>query len=265
MSKATTTRSSRRLFAEHITRWSRRREAERQRLRGGGPGAGARRPGHRGAVVTTTPTTAAGQELRAHLEIVRPVEPQEDRIVPLRFNPTEYQVSKSNTFSEIPIPGLETPLLQYVRGGSEMLTLEALVDTSDTLADVRERYVEPAARADVARTPRSTPRRSSASSGTARSSPACWRASASPTCCSLPTGCRCGPGSACRSSSTGRRPCRPRSRHAARRRWRRATWCAAATRSAASPTPSTATRRDGARWPAPTASSTHARWSPAGS
>jgi Contractile injection system tube protein/LysM domain len=92
-------------------------------------------------VVTTTPTTAAGQEPRAHLEIVRPVEPQEEPIVPLRFNPTEYQVSKSNTFSEIPIPGLETPLLQYVRGGSEMLTLEALVDTSDTLVDVRERYV----------------------------------------------------------------------------------------------------------------------------
>lgn len=91
--------------------------------------------------MTATPVTAAAQELRARLEIVRPEEPPEDRVVPLRFNPTEYQISKSNTFSEIPIPGLETPLIQYVRGGSEVLTVEALVDTSDTLDDVRERYV----------------------------------------------------------------------------------------------------------------------------
>jgi hypothetical protein len=91
--------------------------------------------------VTTTPVTSAAQELRAHLEIVRPVEPEENRVVPLCFNPTEYQISKSNTFSEIPIPGLENPLIQYVRGGSEVLTLEALVDTSHTLDDVRERYV----------------------------------------------------------------------------------------------------------------------------
>jgi hypothetical protein len=89
--------------------------------------------------VSITPASAAAQALRAQLQIVRPADPNP---IPLCFNPTEYQVSKANTFAEIPIPGLETPLIQYVRGDSEKLSLEALVDTSDTLDDVRVLYVE---------------------------------------------------------------------------------------------------------------------------
>lgn len=91
----------------------------------------------------TAPVPAAGQGLaRAHLEIVRPraADDVASRI-PLRFNPTDFKISKANTFAEIGIPGLETPPVQYVRGGSETLTLEALVDTTDTLEDVRVRYV----------------------------------------------------------------------------------------------------------------------------
>jgi len=86
-----------------------------------------------------TPIGAAAQAVRAHLQIVRPADPAP---IPLHFNPAEYQVSKANIFAEIPIPGLETPLIQYVRGDSEKLSLEALVDTSDTLADVRVTYVQ---------------------------------------------------------------------------------------------------------------------------
>jgi hypothetical protein len=89
--------------------------------------------------VTITPAESAAQGVRAHLEILRPA--GQERI-PLCFNPTEYQLSKANMFAEIPIPGLETPLIQYVRGDSEKLSLEALVDTSLTLEDVRVRYVE---------------------------------------------------------------------------------------------------------------------------
>src|SRR5262249_21968372 len=44
--------------------------------------------------------------------------------------------------AEITIPGLEAPPIQYVRGGSETLSLQALVDTSDTVEDVRTRYVD---------------------------------------------------------------------------------------------------------------------------
>ncbi len=89
----------------------------------------------------TTPVRLAGDGLvRAYLEIE---EPQvDDPVVPLRFNPTEYQVSKSNNFAEIAIPGLESPPIQYVRGAAETLTAEFLVDTSDTLEDVREKYVD---------------------------------------------------------------------------------------------------------------------------
>jgi len=92
----------------------------------------------------TGPAVAAGRGVAmARLEIVRPeIADERARRIPLRFNPSDYKLSKANTFAEIPIPGLETPPIQYVRGGSETLTLEALVDTSDTLEDVRERYVE---------------------------------------------------------------------------------------------------------------------------
>jgi len=64
-----------------------------------------------------------------------------DNVIDFRFNPTEYQLQKSNSFSEIPIPGLESPPIQFVRGNSEKLTVELLADTSDTLKDVREVYV----------------------------------------------------------------------------------------------------------------------------
>jgi len=93
--------------------------------------------------VSITPVSFAGQGALARLEILRPVIADErQRRIPLRFNPTDYKLSKSNTFAEITIPGLETPPLQYVRGGSETLTVQALVDTSDTLDNVRTSYVD---------------------------------------------------------------------------------------------------------------------------
>ncbi|MEV4319029.1 LysM peptidoglycan-binding domain-containing protein [Actinocrispum sp. NPDC049592] len=93
--------------------------------------------------MSITPVTFARQGAAlARLEIVRPVIADErQRRIPLRFNPTDYKLSKSNTFAEITIPGLETPPIQYVRGGSETLTVQALVDTSDTLENVRTKYV----------------------------------------------------------------------------------------------------------------------------
>jgi nucleoid-associated protein YgaU len=90
--------------------------------------------------MTVTPIDAAGQEFAdAMLEIVEP--PVDDPIVPLKFNPTEYQLNKANTFAEIPIPGLESPPLQWIRGGAETLAMELLVDTTATLEDVGEKYV----------------------------------------------------------------------------------------------------------------------------
>ena len=93
--------------------------------------------------MSATPVSSAAQGALARLEILRPVIADERlRRIPLRFNPTDYKLSKSNTFAEITIPGLEAPPLQYVRGTSETLTVQALVDTSDTLDNVRTSYVD---------------------------------------------------------------------------------------------------------------------------
>jgi len=90
--------------------------------------------------MTLTPILAAAQSLvAAHLRIIEP--PVDDPLIPLRFNPTEYKISKANNFAEIEIPGLESPPLQFVRGGAETLTVDFLLDTSDSLEDVRKRYV----------------------------------------------------------------------------------------------------------------------------
>ena len=33
----------------------------------------------------------------------------------VQFNPTEYSLSKSNQFAEVAIPGLDSPVVQFVR------------------------------------------------------------------------------------------------------------------------------------------------------
>src|ERR1700693_5139970 len=100
----------------------------------------ARRPAGTGLSPMLSPVQLAGQSLvQAYLEIVAPNLP--DPVIPLRFNPTEYQLQKANNFAEIAIPGLESPPIQFVRGAAEKLTAELLGDTSHTLVDVRLAYV----------------------------------------------------------------------------------------------------------------------------
>jgi hypothetical protein len=88
----------------------------------------------------STPISSAAQSLEKAKLIIDSPKGGED-VIDFRFNPTEYQLQKSNNFSEIPIPGLESPPIQFVRGNSEKLTVELLADTSDTLKDVRTEYV----------------------------------------------------------------------------------------------------------------------------
>lgn len=89
-----------------------------------------------------SPATMAGQGLkRAYLEILVPT--VKNPIIPLRFNPTEYKLEKKNQFAEIAVPGLSSPLIQWVRGEGERLTAELLADTSDTLEDVGVKFVLP--------------------------------------------------------------------------------------------------------------------------
>lgn len=62
--------------------------------------------------------------------------------IKLRFNPTTYVLTKANEYSAITIPGLQTPPIQFIRGGDEKLTFDALLDTTDTQKDVRKEYVK---------------------------------------------------------------------------------------------------------------------------
>ena len=67
------------------------------------------------------------------------------------FNPTEYSLDKETTFSEVAIPGLDAPVLQYVRGNGDKMTFELFLDATDCMTDgvvpsdesVREQFVRP--------------------------------------------------------------------------------------------------------------------------
>jgi LysM repeat protein len=45
------------------------------------------------------------------------------------FNPEQYSIEKSNQFATQPIPGLDSPVIQFVRGDSEILNLDLFFDT----------------------------------------------------------------------------------------------------------------------------------------
>ncbi len=55
------------------------------------------------------------------------------------FNPTQYQLSESNQFAEIAVPGLDSPPLQFVRGAARTLSMQLFFDTYDpVLPDVAQ-------------------------------------------------------------------------------------------------------------------------------
>ena len=52
-------------------------------------------------------------------------------IIPVEFNPTEYTLNKGAQIAEIAIPGIDSPILQFIRGQNEKLTLDLFYDTTD--------------------------------------------------------------------------------------------------------------------------------------
>ena len=48
--------------------------------------------------------------------------------VEVLFNPTEYSVDEGAHYADLPVPGLQTPILQFVRGESGSLSLELFLD-----------------------------------------------------------------------------------------------------------------------------------------
>ena len=51
-----------------------------------------------------------------------------DKVIPVLFNPTEYTFERSNTYKATPVPGLGTPLLQFVNGECDHLSMELFLD-----------------------------------------------------------------------------------------------------------------------------------------
>src|SRR5271169_1063038 len=52
-------------------------------------------------------------------------------LVPVQCNPTEISFSKGVQIAEIAIPGLASPLLQFVRGQDETVTMDLFFDTTE--------------------------------------------------------------------------------------------------------------------------------------
>jgi hypothetical protein len=50
------------------------------------------------------------------------------RPITVLFNPTEYTFERSNSFKATPVPGLITPLVQFVNGESDRLSMDLFLD-----------------------------------------------------------------------------------------------------------------------------------------
>ncbi|MCE8427098.1 MAG: LysM peptidoglycan-binding domain-containing protein [Candidatus Methanoperedens sp.] len=58
--------------------------------------------------------------------------------IEILYFPPEYSYEKSNSFSEISVPGLESPYLQFTKGNSASISLEVFYDTYESGVDVRK-------------------------------------------------------------------------------------------------------------------------------
>jgi hypothetical protein len=52
------------------------------------------------------------------------------------FNPTDLSVDRSSHYASMPVPGLAMPILQYIRGESDVLSLDLFLDRTDEGSDV---------------------------------------------------------------------------------------------------------------------------------
>ena len=70
--------------------------------------------------------------------VIEPESPPGAQEIVVLFNPTNYGLDKANTFDEVGVPGLGSPLIQFVRGGAQTLTMDLFFDTYEAGRDVRE-------------------------------------------------------------------------------------------------------------------------------
>ena len=58
--------------------------------------------------------------------------------VEVMFNPTDYGIDRGANYAELDVPGLKTPILQFVRGEAQTLSLTLFLDGSDARKPVNE-------------------------------------------------------------------------------------------------------------------------------
>ena len=66
------------------------------------------------------------------------ITPAGKNAIDVLFNPTQYGIDKGNQIAEAGIPGLEAPILQYVRGNTRTLSMDLFFDTYEEQRDVRD-------------------------------------------------------------------------------------------------------------------------------
>lgn len=68
------------------------------------------------AMIEIRPEDRGGNNLPAQIEV--------------QFNPKEYTLNKGAQIAEIAIPGIDSPILQFIRGQNEKLTLDLFFDST---------------------------------------------------------------------------------------------------------------------------------------
>jgi LysM repeat protein len=71
------------------------------------------------------------------LERVQILNEQTGQKFHVMFNPEEYSLNQDNNYASQAVPGLQSPLLQFVHGNLRTLDMELLFDTFETQQDVR--------------------------------------------------------------------------------------------------------------------------------
>jgi nucleoid-associated protein YgaU len=53
---------------------------------------------------------------------------EKGKVITVLFNPTEYSIDRSNSYKATPIPGLTSPILHFVNGEADQLSMELFLD-----------------------------------------------------------------------------------------------------------------------------------------
>jgi Contractile injection system tube protein/LysM domain len=53
-------------------------------------------------------------------------------VTQVMFNPTEYDIDRGANYAELDVPGLSTPILQFIRGDAQTLNLSLFIDSFDS-------------------------------------------------------------------------------------------------------------------------------------